>query len=199
MVIHRSIRIIGAVVAALAATASFAHASERGVHAAPPGPSASIAPESAPSATPALRAAAQRGDAQAQFDLATAIACGRGARRDLAAAARWFGAAAEQGHVAAKSVLGWMHMSGAGAARDAARARALLADAAQQGDAAAQNNLGVMHARGIGGPVDKAAAEAWFRRAAAQGALDAARNLESLLDGRRRTASPTPALPRIRT
>jgi len=96
-------------------------------------------------------------------------------------------------------VLGWMHMAGIGAARDNAAALTLLTEAAQAGDMTAQNNLGVIYAQGIGVPVDKALAEKWFRQAANQGAPDALRNLETLRDGRDRTARPTEAVPDLRT
>jgi len=53
----------------------------------------------------ALRLAAARNEAWAQFDLGVALACGRGVTRNRAEAAAWFSRAAEQGHTEAQSVL----------------------------------------------------------------------------------------------
>jgi hypothetical protein len=140
-----------------------------------------------------LRAAAARNEAWAQYDLARALACGRGVTRNRAEAATWFGRAAEQGHAQAQSALGWMYMTGTGVRRDDARALRWLRSAAEQGDTSAQNNLGIVYVQGRGVPVDRVEAEKWFRRAADQGAVDAARNLDTLLKGNAGTVRPTVA------
>ncbi len=163
------------------------------------GPLPLPAGEPAPRVSAALRSAAAGGDARAQYDLATALACGRGARANPAEAARWFEKAARQGHLDSKSALGWMAMTGRGIARDDARALELLTEAAEAGNASAQNNLGVMYALGQGVPVDEAKAEKWFDEAAKRGALDAVRNREELRKGNSRTARPTQVIPDVRT
>jgi len=138
-----------------------------------------------------LRVAAARNEAWAQYDLAVALACGRGVARNRAEAAAWFSRAAEQGHTQAQSVLGWMYMTGSGVRRDDAQALRWLRDAAEKNNTAAQNNLGIVHAQGRGVPVDRAEAEKWFRKAADQGAADAARNLGILLKGRDAAVRPS--------
>ena len=138
-----------------------------------------------------LRVAAARNEPWAQYDLAVALACGRGVTRNRAEAAAWFSRAAEQGHTQAQSVLGWMYMTGSGVRRDDAQALRWLREAAETGNTAAQNNLGIVHAQGRGVPVDRAEAEKWFRKAADQGAKDAARNLGILLKGRDAAVRPS--------
>ena len=151
-----------------------------------------------PGASTQLRSAAARGDAQAQYDLAAAYACGRGVRADAAQAAQWFRKAAEQGHVQSMSVLGWMYMAGRGLARDDARALEWLTKAAEQGDTSAQNNLGIVYAQGRGVAPDRERAQQWFARAAEQGAEEASRNLASLRDGKRAVSGPDAPLRDVR-
>lgn len=137
---------------------------------------------------PAIREAAERGSAQAQFDLAAALDCGRAVKRDRAAALDWLRRAAAQGHVAAQSALGWKYMTGNGVRRDDAEAFVWLERAAQSGNTAAQNNLGILYAQGRGVNADPVEAAKWFRLAADKGAVDAQRNLDRLRAGRSREA-----------
>lgn len=129
----------------------------------------------------AAAVAAVAADAQALFDRALPLLCGKGARPDPKAAAELLEQAASQGHRGAQSLLGWMAMSGTGMARNDTRAARWLRAAAEGGDTAAQNNLGVLYAVGSGVAHDHAQAERWFRAAAAQGAEDAEANLRELL------------------
>ena len=146
-----------------------------------------------------LREAARRGDAQAQFDLAAALDCGKSVRRDPAAALEWLRKAATQGHVGAQSALGWKYMTGNGVRRDDAEAFAWLRQAAERGNTSAQNNLGILYAQGRGVSANSTEAERWFRLAAAKGAVDARRNLDRLRSGHGGDAATgiEPALPRI--
>ena len=145
-----------------------------------------------------LREAAVGGDAQAQYDLAVALDCGRGVRKDRTSSLDWLRKAAEQGHVQAQGALGWRYMAGSGARRDDTAAYEWLRRAAERGNTAAQNNLGVMYAQGRGVPADPVEAAKWFRLAAEKGAQDAQRNLDALLSGRSREArkGTEPPLPR---
>ena len=65
-----------------------------------------------------LRAAADKGDAQAQFRLGVMFASGRGAERDLPQAAYWFQKSAEQGNAAAQFNLAVLYAQGAGVPQD---------------------------------------------------------------------------------
>lgn len=145
-----------------------------------------------------LRETAGGGDAQAQYDLAVALDCGRGVKKDRTSSLVWLRKAAEQGHVQAQGALGWRYMTGSGARRDDAAAYDWLRQAAERGNTAAQNNLGVLYAQGRGVAADPMEAAKWFRLAAEKGAQDAQRNLDALLAGRGREArkGTEPPLPR---
>lgn len=138
-----------------------------------------------------LRYAARRGDMQAQYDLAVALDCGLGVRRDGAESLQWFQKAAEQGHVGAQSALGWKYMTGTGVPADDSAAYEWLRRAAEHGNTSAQNNLGILYAQGRGVAADAVEAAKWFRRAAEKGAVDAQRNLEALRAGRSRDVRPS--------
>ncbi len=101
-----------------------------------------------------LRAAAGRGDAQAQYDLAAAFACGRGVRADAAQAAQWFRKAAEQGDTSAQNNLGIVYAQGRGVAPDRERAQQWFARAAEKGADEAARNLASLRdgKRTVSGP-----------------------------------------------
>lgn len=79
------------------------------------------------------RQSAERGDMEAQFELAEMYKAGRGVPRDAAAAATWYDKAAAQGYMPAQFELGCMYLNGLGLARDEAKAREWLGRAAKQG------------------------------------------------------------------
>ena len=124
-----------------------------------------------------LRASAEAGDAEAQFNLGGMYVTGVGVPQDAAAAVAWYRRAAEQGNATAQNNLGAMYAEGVGVPPDAAAAVAWYRRAAEQGNAAAQSNLGGMYDQGVGVPPDAAAAVAWYRRAAEQGHARAQYNL----------------------
>ena len=66
-----------------------------------------------------LRARADAGDAEAQFDLGVLYANGDGVPQDYAEAGRWYRLAAEQGHTGAQSNLGIAYYAGFGVPQDA--------------------------------------------------------------------------------
>ncbi len=68
------------------------------------------------------KAAADAGQAEAQFDLGVLYAQGRGVRRDLTEAANWYRKSAEQGNAEAEYALGQMYLLGWGVPRDEADA-----------------------------------------------------------------------------
>ncbi len=81
---------------------------------------------------PFPNAAAERGDAEAQFNLAVLHADGRGVSQDYGEAAKWYRRAAEQGHSYAQFNLGLMHAYGQGVAQDSVQAHLWLDLAAAQ-------------------------------------------------------------------
>lgn len=116
----------------------------------------------------ALRDAAGRGDASAQFELGARHAAGEGAPQDWAAALAWFGRAAEAGSAAAQHNLAVLHERGRGTEPDPVEAVRWYEKAALQGYVPSQFNLAMAHARGTGTPRDMRKAVAWFERAAEQ-------------------------------
>ncbi len=128
-----------------------------------------------------LQAAAQRGDARAQFELGVRYAEGRGGlSRDLKLAAQWLAKAAEQGVATAQYRLGSLYEKGLGVERNAEHARSLYEKAASAGNARAMHNLGVLFVQNGDGWPDYASAAAWFRKAAEYGVRDSQFNLAVL-------------------
>ncbi|VVB47549.1 putative Sel1 repeat protein [Beijerinckiaceae bacterium RH AL1] len=127
-----------------------------------------------------LVAAADAGDAAAQYTLACAYAEGRLAPRDFGQAARYYAKAADQGIVPAQYRLGALYEKGLGVAQDKARAKSLYRQAADAGNPRAMHNLAVLLADGDGKP-DYEGAATWFRKAAQYGIHDSQFNLAILL------------------
>lgn len=117
----------------------------------------------------AIRAKAQRGDAQSQLDFGLCYDFGKGVAMDESEAARWFLKAAGQNHAEAQFYLGICYCHGKGVAKDEAEAVKWYRKAAEQNDAYAQYSLGVRYRNGQGVAEDYAEAYKWFLLAAAQG------------------------------
>jgi uncharacterized protein len=122
-----------------------------------------------------LRAKADQGDAEAQFDLGLHYGTGEGERLDFIRAAQWYRKAADQGHLLAQYNLGVMLARGQGMPRDDAGAAEWTRKAAEGGDAGGQYALGVRCHRASVDPLLSGAGEfrieayKWFHLAAAQG------------------------------
>ena len=80
-----------------------------------------------------LQRAAEAGNPDAQYELASLYRSGRGVPQDDALAFRWMKAAAEKGHQKAQFNLGRMLLTGRGAALDVGQGRVWLQKAAVQG------------------------------------------------------------------
>lgn len=164
------------------------------------------------------RAAAEAGDAAAQFALGLRHSTGDGAARDPGLAAGWFRRAAEQDHVPAQFSLGVMLAGGHGVPRDDAASLTLTRQAAEGGDIGAQHLLGSsLHRASMDrgrsdGVESRVEAYKWFHLAADQGCRDSAAACERLalrmtreqvMDGNHRAAEfvvrkpacPSPATP----
>jgi TPR repeat protein len=141
-----------------------------------------------------LRPLADRGDAEAQFNLGVMYANGRGVPQDDWAAASWYRKAADQGNALAQNNLGNRYANGRGVAQNDAAAVSWYRKAADQDYAIAQYNLGVMYDNGRGVPQDHAAALNWYRKAADQG-YAAARNKLGVMYGTGESAGTGLVLP----
>lgn len=118
--------------------------------------------------------------AQAQFNLAVLHANGLGVAQSNAEAARWYRRAAVQGLSAAQFNLGVLYETGTGIIQDYRQAADWYRRAAEQGHAAAQNNLGLLYANGQGVTRDLVIAYAWYTVAAAQDNAKARFNRDQL-------------------
>ena len=127
-----------------------------------------------------LKAAAEQGDATAQFFLGYMYDTGEGVPEDDAEAVRWYRMAAEQGIAEAQFILGNMYYTGEGVPKNDTEAVQWYRMAAEQGNATAQLHLGYMYAAGEGIPKDYIQAYAWWNIAAAQGEETAKEGLESI-------------------
>jgi TPR repeat protein len=135
------------------------------------------APSGSASSLQEMRAKAEQGDAEAQFDLGMSYFYGRGAKQDDREAARWIRRAADKGFPSAQYNLGLMYQDGRGVRRDDTEGARWLRLSADQGNASAQNSLGSIYTVGRGVRQDDAEAVRWFRRAADQGNAVAQFNL----------------------
>jgi len=132
------------------------------------------------------QAAAEEGDAEAQFALGLKYCSESGPAQDLEQAARWYRKAAEQDHPLAQFNLAVMLMSGQGVPRDEAAALTWTRRAAEGGDAGAQYNLGSRYHRQsmernqMDSVELRIEAYKWFHLAAAQGYKDSVAAGESV-------------------
>ncbi|QNM83282.1 SPOR domain-containing protein [Sphingomonas sabuli] len=108
---------------------------------------------------------AEKGDADAAFNLGQAYRLGRGVKIDLSAATRWLEKAAKAGHLDAQTTLGLLQFDGGD--RDAAMR--WLKQAAERGEARAMLVYGTALFNGDAGARDPITAYAYVSRAAAQG------------------------------
>lgn len=128
-----------------------------------------VIPQRGTNAVAWYRAAAEHGDADAQYALGIMYDSGQGVPKNHATADEWYGRAAGQGDAHAQSSLGLAYLKGRGMPRNYAKATQWLSKAADQGSATAQYDLGLMYARGQGVPQDYTAAVALYNRAGEQG------------------------------
>lgn len=116
-----------------------------------------------------LYSAAERGYAEAQFELGVWLFTCRNGREDSAEAAGWNEKAATQGHADALRLNWQLYLFGKGVPQDSARAFQWLQKAAELGDAELLYHMGLAHFDGIGTPSDPAQAAQWFQKAAEKG------------------------------
>jgi cell division septation protein DedD len=122
------------------------------------------------------RPLAERGDADAAFNLGQAYRLGRGVPINLSAAATWFGRAAAKGHLDAQTTLGLMLFENG----DRAGGIRWLKQAADKGEPRALLIYGTALFNGDGVKKDPILGYALVSRAAAQGLAPAQATLEQL-------------------
>lgn len=133
-----------------------------------------------PAAVAIWRPLAQRGDADAQFNLGQAYRLGRGVPINLGMAQSWFQKAAASGHLDAQTTLGLLLFQNG----DQAQGLKWLKQAAEQGEPRALLVYGTALYNGDGVTQDRLLGYAYVSRAASQGlgpAKDTLDQLEALM------------------
>lgn len=116
-----------------------------------------------------LVSAAQSGDSNAMYKVATMFDSGEHFPRDIDKALYWYDKAIDSGNAKAAHDLAVKFQYGLGVRVDLKRSRDLYYRAATQGFAGSQNNLGDLYERGSGVPQSYADAAFWYARAAERG------------------------------
>jgi Sel1 repeat len=113
-----------------------------------------------------LKADAERGDANAQFNLGAKYASGDGVVQNYNEAVRWFNKAAEQGHVLSAATLGAFYWAGRGVRQDYVSAYMWSAVAKQGGDEASKYRVAILGSRMNPDQVNEAQGRAteWLRQ-----------------------------------
>jgi TPR repeat protein len=119
---------------------------------------------------------AEKGDADAMFNMGQAWKLGRGVALDKGIAQDWYRRAAVKGHLPAQANLGILLFQGG----DKADAVRWLKSAADKGEMRAQYVLGIVHWNGDGAAKSMPLAYAYLVRAAAQGLPEATKALNEL-------------------
>lgn len=113
--------------------------------------------------------AAQQNDPKAQFNVGNLYDTGKGVKKDLKEAFRWYRKSAEQGYAPAQVMLGAMYALGDAVEVNFKDAMNWYLKAAKQNDAEAQRRLGYMYMNGEGVPTDYKKARKLYEEAAKQG------------------------------
>jgi TPR repeat protein len=120
-----------------------------------------------------LSTAAERGDAQAQHDLARALLTGRGVAKDPEKACELMKKSAGQGNADGMGGLGYFYSAGVVVEKDNERAVEWFRKGAEKGSVRAQLNLGLMTANGRGVARDEAEGLRLIDEAASRGLPEA--------------------------
>lgn len=124
-----------------------------------------------------LQQAAQKGNAEAQFDLGNAYEQGSLGTISYREALNWLHKSAKQGHPEAQAMLGQMYEDGEGVKQNYAMAAKWYRKAAEHvpnlgGAGQGRNNLGILYMQGRGVPTDLVRAYVWFALAGADESLE---------------------------
>ena len=127
-----------------------------------------------------LKAKAEQGCRDAQFELGRAYEEGAGVEMQMEHAVVWYKKAAEAGHAGAQNALALCYELGDGVEKDLSQAVFWYIKAAEQGEARAQFNLGFCYENGKGVTKDIPTALSWYEKAALQGNANAFRRIQRL-------------------
>jgi len=121
---------------------------------------------------------AERGDANAEYNVALMYALGQGTAQDYQKAAEWYRKAAEQGVAAAQYNLAVLYTDGQGVGQDKSQAIQWFLKAVEKGIQDAELGLGQLYYDTKNYPE----AEKWYRKAAERGVPSAAFHLGVMYD-----------------
>ena len=121
--------------------------------------------------------AAEKDDAEAQFNLGLCYFKGEGTTQDYSEAVKWYRKAAEQDYAEAQFNLGFCYYNGFGVTKDYSEAFKWTKKAAEQGKDMAQANIGWHYINGLGVTKDSSEAFKWYKKAAEQGNTEAQSNI----------------------
>ena len=124
---------------------------------------------------------AERGDADAQYNVAQMYSKGDGVIQDDRQAVKWWLKAAKQNHTSAQYNIGVMYAEGRGIIQDYKEALKMFSKAAEKGDANAQSYLGVMYVKGHAVLQDDVYAHMWWNIAASSGHEDAVKHRDMVI------------------
>lgn len=141
-----------------------------------------LTPEQAALQERQLRAFADRGDPDAQFELGLRYLTGEGVKKDPKKGVQWLEQAAQAGHLRAQYVYGSLFEDGVTLPKDPAKAVEWYQKAANSGFPMAQHSVGVAHELGQGVEKNSEKAAEWFAKAAAQNYPPAMSALASKLE-----------------
>jgi TPR repeat protein len=113
--------------------------------------------------------AAQNGDPDAMFLVASAYEQGHSIPQDYTKAVSWYQKAADKGNALAMHHLGYMCQHGLGTPQDYQKAIILYHEAADKGVAYAMHSIGIMHRNGNGVEKNAKHAISWFQKACSIG------------------------------
>lgn len=139
------------------------------------------------------RAAAEKGDPEAQYQLGQMYESGIEVIKSLPAAIGLYERAAQQGHLASMEKLGSLYYKGIGVGRDYKKAFGWFKQAAEGGNKESQYYLGRMYSLGHGVAVNAQEAQQWYTKAAAKRGRDLDKMLGDLAELPEVTPPPPPA------
>ncbi|MDZ4287012.1 MAG: tetratricopeptide repeat protein [Prosthecobacter sp.] len=115
-----------------------------------------------------LRSWAERGDADAQFELGLRMLTGEGMKKDEKEGVVWMQKAADQKHLRAQFVMGSLNEDGVGMPKNQSKAFDWYRKSAENGFAAAQHEVAMAYDLGRGVKADPAKGTDWLQKAADQ-------------------------------
>lgn len=124
--------------------------------------------------------AANRGVANAAYNLGVLYHQGLGTKADIGKAIKWYSQAADQGHPEAQYNLGIANIEGIGVPYNATKAASFFRSAADQGIMEAAYNLGLIYENGLLGKPEPDTALMWYQTAADKGSPEAKAALDQL-------------------